>query len=232
MDMTWKRGIHYTKNTLIINSFIEWPCRKGDKGGNGFRVRYISLCHGLRQFIRQTPLPPNSQQGTRTKQNETRGVHKQSNSPWSICSMPSKRTSLLVETAPSTMTDGTGSGLECRQHLEPGTWAAAGTGNRRRVKLWCHFSCFFFSWLDPVGVGCTEFFLCCGRKEADVLGTVAIRSHLQNLPWNSLSIRNPFPWRPEASKKPREKLKKTSALARWRNSFSNLARMKRERSSA
>lgn len=33
--MPWKRGIHHTKNTLVINSFIAWPSRKGDKGGNG-----------------------------------------------------------------------------------------------------------------------------------------------------------------------------------------------------
>lgn len=47
MDMPWKRGIHYTKNTLIINSFTVCPSRRVDKGGNGFKFSHIYLCHGL-----------------------------------------------------------------------------------------------------------------------------------------------------------------------------------------
>lgn len=163
--MPWKRGIHYTKNTLLINSFIVWPSRKGDKGGNEFRASYICLCHGLRQFIRQTPLPTNSQQqGTRTKQKETKS--------------PKPVKCPLIHLLHAIQQDGSPSGSSSTSNgrynwVRAGTWAAARTRNLGsgwnwtwgRVKLWCQFPCFSFSRLDPVGVGTAVLSCFCVVKE-------------------------------------------------------------------
>lgn len=122
-----------------------------------------------------------------------------------------------------------------------GTWAVSGTRNLVRGWNWelgqskgePSISLLLFQLAGPswCWLCSSELFLRCGRKEADVLGTETSSSHLQNLFWNTLRLRNTFSWRPEASKELREKQKKASALVQWSNSFSNLARMKRERGS-
>lgn len=191
--MPWKRDVHYTKNTLIINSFIVWPSRKGDKGGNGFRVSYICLCHGLRQFIRQTALPLKSQQGTRTKQKETKSPK--------TAKFPSIHLLYVIQQ------DVSPSGSSFIHNgrwnwVRAGTWAASGTRILGSVWNWAlghskAVAVISLLLFQPAGPSwcwlCTSgLVLHCGKKEADVLGTETSSSHLQNLPWNYLRLRSIF----------------------------------------
>lgn len=140
--------------------------------------------------------------------------------------------SLPVEAALSTMADGTKSGLELEQHLEPGSWAVSGTGHWGTVKLWHWFLCFFFSRLDPAGVGSALLgWFCIVERKKQTCWALKPAAPICRICPETIQRWEAFSWRPEASKETREK-SKASALAQRSNSFNNLARMKRETGSA